>query len=350
MPRSDRARSPAAGGPLRRAVSNPPNPWASTHVEWLEPRPARLEVYEERAKSLLVRNRSPDVPFDWGANPYRGCQHACAYCYARRGHQHLSWGAGTDFETKLVVKTNAAECLERELSRRSWRGDAIHFSGVTDCYQPLEAAYRLTRRCLEVCLRHENPVAVITKAALVRRDAELLAELHAVADARVVLSVAWADDALARRLEPGVTAPSKRFEALAALAAAGVPTGVMIAPLIPGLNETEVPAILERAQAAGARWAGIGLLHLTADVLPVFRERLEAAFPERAARVLSGLRDMRDGQLTESRPGVRMRGSGARWEATTRLFQLTCKRLGLDHGRERRPPRRRRPIQGELFS
>ena len=249
-----------------------------------------------------------------------------------------------------MVKTNAVECLRRELARRSWRGEAIHFSGVTDCYQPLEAAYGLTRGCLEVCLRFRNPVAVITKAALVRRDAELLAALHAAAGARVFFSVPFDDESTARRIEPGVSAPSKRFEAMRALSAAGVPTGVMIAPLIPGLNDTDVPSILARARDAGASWAGLGLLHLTEDVLPVFRERLEAAFPDRAARVLAGVRDARGGRLTESRPGVRMRGTGARWEASARLFELTCRRLGLEYGRGAPPPTAPRPRQRELFS
>ena len=332
-----------------RPVANPPNPWLTSHVEWLEAPPeAKLEVYEEEAKSIVAENQSPDVGFRFSVNPYRGCLHACAYCYARPGHQYLGYGAGTDFERRIVAKVNAPELLRRHLAKRSWRGDTIVFSGVTDCYQPLEACYELTRRCLEVCREHRNPVALVTKGILVCRDRELLAELARVASARVYVSIPFADDELARRIEPGAAPPSRRFAALRALHEAGVPVGVAVAPLIPGLTDSHVPAILEQARAAGADRAFLTLLRLPAEVLPVFTERLRAEVPERFERVLSNLREMRQGRLDESRFGVRMTGSGARWAMIERMFELHCRRLGFvmrddddDRGRGRDdvPPR-----------
>jgi DNA repair photolyase len=334
-----------------RRVSNPPNPWASTHVEWLEEPPAaRLEVYEEEARSIVARNDSPDVPFTWSVNPYRGCQHACAYCYARSGHQHLGFGAGTDFDTKVVVKTNAAELLRARLASRAWKRAWIAFSGVTDCYQPLEASYGVTRACLEVCREFRQPVGVITKSALVRRDADLLAAIGRVAEVHAHVSIPFADPLGARRIEPGASAPHARFETIRALVDAGVPTGVAVAPLIPGLNDSQVPEILERAREAGATSAFLILLRLAGEVRPVFEERLRAAFPERADKVLSALADMRAG----SDFGARMRGTGARWQAARDLFELQCRRLGLRTTSDMAldtlgPDRAPAPRQGELF-
>ncbi len=238
LPRPRARALPVTTAPRR--VSNPPDPWSSTHVEWLEePPPVALEVYEEDAHSIVATNDSPDVGFERSVNPYRGCQHACAYCYARPTHPYLGLGAGTDFDSKIVVKRNAPELLRRELAnlRRAGRTSPLAFSGVTDCYQPLEASYELTRRCLEVCLEFRQAVGVITKSALVRRDQELLARLERRAGARVCLSIPFADDGDARRLEPFASSPTTRFETLRRLSAAGVPVGVAIAPLIPGLND-----------------------------------------------------------------------------------------------------------------
>jgi DNA repair photolyase len=315
-----------------RRVDNPPNPWASAHVEWLEPPPeVALEVYEEEARSIIAHNDSPDVGFERSVNPYRGCQHACAYCYARPTHQFLGLGAGTDFDAKIVVKVNAPERLRRELASTRARS-ALAFSGVTDCYQPLEASYALTRRCLEVCDEFRQPVAVITKSALVRRDAELLAAMSRRGGASACLSIPFADEADARALEPFASSPATRFETLRRLAAAGVPVGVAIAPLIPGLNDWQVPEVLARARAAGARSAFVVLLRLPAEVRPVFAQRLRAAFPGRAEKVLSALRDMRAGELYRPAFGARMRGEGPRWEAVLQLFRIQCRRLGLDTG------------------
>jgi DNA repair photolyase len=329
-------------------VANPPNPWLSAHVEWLEEPPAvQLQVFEEQARSLLTGNDSPDIPFRWSVNPYRGCYHGCAYCYARPSHQYLDWGAGTDFERRLVVKINAPDLLHRELARRSWQGEPIHFSGNTDCYQPLEASYALTRRCLEVCLAHRNPVTVVTKGRLICRDVDLLAELAREAGATVHVSVPFADPAISHALEPYAPAPAQRLATMAHLASAGIPTGVMVAPIIPGLNDREIPAILTAARDAGATTAAMTLLRLPAEVLPVFRTRLAATLPEKAGKIWSGLRDMRDGRLTDPRFGSRMRGTGARWQAVTDLFNLHCHRLGLSAPSA---PAARGPAQADLFT
>jgi len=339
---------------MPRPVDNPPNPWSSTHVEWLEEPPnATLSIYEEQARSVLSENDSPDIGFRFSLNPYRGCLHACAYCYARPTHQYLGFGAGSDFDRKIVAKKNAPEVLRKELMRPSWRGDVIVFSGNTDCYQPLEASYELTRRCLEVCLEFRQPVGVITKSALVRRDVDLLAELARRARCTVNVSVAFARDEAARKMEPYASRPSNRFEVLRRLADAGIATGVVVAPIIPGLNDTDVPELLERARDAGATRAGMAMLRLPAEVLTVFDARLEQAFPERAQKVRSAVREVRGGKMNLSEFGARMTGRGARWAAIEALFDLHCKRFGLnrdDMAREDGATTFRRPTrQGTLF-
>lgn len=347
---------------MQRPVSNPPNPWSSTEVQWLgEPPQAQLAVYEERAKSILAQNDSPDVPFRWSLNPYRGCQHACAYCYARPTHQYLGFGAGTDFDTRIVVKTNAAELLRARLGQRGWKREAIAFSGATDCYQPLEASYGITRACLEACLEFSQPVGVITKGALVRRDIDVLAKLARRAPVKVFLSIPFAEDDLGRAIEPWGSAPSTRFSTLRALSAAGIETGVAIAPLIPGLNDADVATILTRAREAGASHAFLMLLRLPAEVLPVFEERVRAVVPGRAEKIFNALREMKGGVLNRSEFGERMRGAGPRWDALVRLFEIQCARLGLraarrddagDGAQELRPlhpAESPRPAQGQLF-
>jgi len=340
-----------------KLISNPPNPWESTYVEWIgEPPEAKLEVFEEEPRSILAENESPDVGFRWSLNPYRGCFHACSYCYARTSHEYLGFGAGTDFDRKIVVKVNAPQLLRRELSRRSWRWETIIFSGNTDCYQPLEAVYELTRRCLEVCAELRNPVAVITKGALVRRDAELLARMARETDVSVSLSIPIGDDEMSRAIEPGASLPSQRFETLRLLSEAGVPTGVGVAPVIPGLNDSQISSILERARAAGAGSAFLTLVRLAGQTLPVFRERLQQAYPQRASKIWSAIREVRGGKFNESQFHERMRGVGPRWDAIRNLFDLECRRLGFnqervgENGEEERDRRILRPgEQGHLF-
>jgi len=313
-----------------RPVVNPPNPWLSSYVDWLgEPPAAELHVYEEEARSILSENDSPDLPFRWSLNPYRGCFHGCAYCYARPTHQYLGLGAGSDFERRIVVKTNAPELLRAQLQKPSWRGETIVFSGVTDCYQPLEASYELTRRCLQVCAEYRQPVGIITKGALVERDADVLGNLAAHGAATVFVSVPFADEAEARAIEPFAGSPARRLRALRVLADAGVPTGVSVSPLIPGLNDHEVPAILASAREAGARYAFHVLLRLPAEVEQVFTERLRAAFPLRADKVLSLLREMRGGRANDPRFGARMRGDGPRYRLIEDLFTRSARRVGI---------------------
>lgn len=333
-----------------RPVANPPNPWLSQHVELLgEAPPATLEVYEEEAKSIVSSNDSPDLTFRYSLNPYRGCFHACSYCYARPTHQYLGFGAGTDFERRIVVKTNAAALLDAELRRPKLRGELLAFSGVTDCYQPLEASYGLTRACLEVCLRHRQPVGIVTKGALVERDADLLVQLTRATTARVFVSVPFADAEMARAIEPFAPSPTRRLRALQTLAEAGVEVGVAVAPLIPGLNDDQIPAILAAAKAAGATRAFTVDLRLPAEVKDVFLPHLRRVLPLRAARVESAIRAQRGGALNDARFGSRMHGSGERARVVAQLFALECRRLGLAMRGEGSAQAAPRPRQRLLF-
>lgn len=319
---------------MPRPVQNPPNPWSSTQVEWLEEPPdAALQIFEERARSILSENDSPDLPFRFSVNPYRGCIHACAYCYARPSHQYLGFGAGTDFDRKIVVKTNAPELLREAFLRPSWSGDNVVFSGNTDCYQALEANYELTRRCLEVCLEFQNPISIITKSRLVARDAALLAELARRARATVFLSIPFAHDDDARKIEPWASKSSLRFAAMKILADAGILVGIAIAPIIPGLNDYDVPELLERAKEAGAKVAFAQPLRLSAEVLPVFEERLQEAYPLRFNKVKNAVLELRGGKMNESAFGARFSGRGPRWAMIEQLFDAHCARLGLNHER-----------------
>jgi DNA repair photolyase len=312
------------------AISNPPNPWASTEVEYLEEVPeVRLEVFVDGTRNILARNDSPDVGFTWSVNPYRGCFHGCAYCYARPSHEYLGFGAGTDFDRKIVVKPNAPALLRAAFAKKSWRRETVVFSGVTDCYQPLEASYRLTRGCLEVCVARANPAAVITKSALVERDVDVLTSLAAVAAAHVTVSVPFWDAAKARAIEPYVPSPARRLRVIETLARAGLSVGVNVAPIIPGLNDQDVPKILQAARDAGARSAGHVLLRLPGSVKAVFEERLRAALPLSAERVLHRVRETRGGRLYDARFGVRGRGEGTYARAIQDLFASAAARHGF---------------------
>ena len=314
-----------------RRIENPKKPYKSEDIEWLgEPPAARLHVHEEQAKEILAENRSPDLPFRYSLNPYRGCLHGCAYCYARPTHQYLGFGAGTDFERELVVKVNAPSLLRKRFEGRAWQGEPIMFSGNTDCYQPLEAAYRLTRACLEVCRDFKNPVTVVTKGALIQRDLELLCELDRVAQVYVAISIPFADATVAKHIEPHASSVDKRFGALKALSEAGLRTAIFIAPVIPGLNDSDIPVLLQRARDAGASRVGRVALRLPAEAGPVFEARLREARPNAADKILSAIRQVRNGRLYDPRFGARMRGEGPRWEAVERLFEVHKRRLGFD--------------------
>ena len=324
--------------PEPKRVWNPPNPYLTEHRELLgEPPTAALEVYEDRSRSILSRNDSPDLGFRWSVNPYRGCFHACSYCYARPTHEYFGLGAGTDFERKIFVKRRAPQLLEQAFRRRAWHGELIVFSGVTDCYQPLEAAWGLTRGCLEVCLAYRNPVAVVTKSLLIRRDAALLAALTREASASVALSIPFVDEEMARLIEPGAPTIRRRFETMAILAAAGVPVGIGVAPIIPGLNDADLPRLLKEAKRCGATFAFRALLRLPGSVAAVFFQRLKEQLPLSAARIEHRIREVRDGRLSDSRFGHRHHGEGAYWQAIEQVWSLWTHRLGFDRADDAAP-------------
>jgi len=319
-------------------IANPPNPWRTSEVEYLPEEcegsapGAKLEVYEDHTREILSTNDSPDIGFKWSVNPYRGCFHACAYCFARPTHEYLGLGAGTDFDRKITVKPQAAKLLCEAFERKGWLGELIVFSGVTDCYQPLEASYRLTRACLEVCAEYRNPVGIITKAPLIERDLELLLQLQREARLSVTISIPIWNRAHAHAIEPYVATPERRMRTIERLAAAGLQVGINVAPLIPGLGEEDLGELLTRARDAGATRAGFVFLRLPGSVAAVFEERLRVALPLRADRVLNRVREARGGKLYDSRFGVRGRGAGPVAEAAQALFKSTALRLGLALG------------------
>lgn len=318
----------------RGADANPPNRFEQIVLErdadWAEEDPSPQTVlYKDATRTILAHNDSPDVPFSHSVNPYRGCEHGCIYCYARPTHEYLGLSAGLDFETKLFVKEDAPELLRKEFMAPSWKGEAVAFSGVTDCYQPVERRLLLTRRLLEVCAEFNNPAMVITKSRLVARDADILARLAKEDAALVCVSVTTLDEELRRTLEPRASSPRDRLAAVRTLADAGVPVGVLAAPVIPGLTDHEVPAILEAAKEAGASFAGYVFLRLPHGVGPLFEEWLERVVPGRKKKVLAQVRESRGGELNDYDFGSRMRGEGPYAELTKKTFLASCKRLGL---------------------
>jgi DNA repair photolyase len=326
----------------RGARSNPANRFESTRHE-LELEQLELdddylgalgrpptEYLADTSRSIIAQNDSPDVGFEVSINPYRGCEHGCIYCYARPTHEYLGFSAGLDFETKIMVKHDAAVLLRKALSSPRWRPRVLGLSGVTDAYQPVERRLELTRRCLEVLAEFRQAVGIITKNRLVTRDIDLLGELAKHNAAGVFISVTSLDQDLVGRLEPRTTRPAGRLKAIAALAEAGIPVGVMVAPIIPGLTEHEMPAILKAAADAGARNAGYTIVRLPMEVSPLFQDWLEQHFPGKKEKVLGRIRAVRDGRLNDSRFGVRMSGEGKAAELISRLFRLTCRRVGLN--------------------
>jgi DNA repair photolyase len=323
--------------PGRGTTTNPPNRFDRLHYEEPAPEeeadPARPKTtyYRDSSRSIIAYNDSPDVGFSASINPYRGCEHGCAYCYARPYHEYLGLSSGIDFETKIFIKDDAPELLRAELAAKKWKPQTLGISGVTDAYQPVERQTQLTRRCLEVCLDFRNPVIIVTKNQLVRRDADVLASLAQFRSAGVVVSVTTLDASLARKLEPRASQPESRLETIRALADAGVPVGFLMAPVIPGLTDHEMPALVQACADAGAQFAGYVILRLPYAVKDVFTQWLEAHFPEKKERVLGRLRDMRDGKLNDPRFGQRMRGEGPVAEAIRDMFRMSRKRAGLDN-------------------
>ncbi len=340
----------------RGAAGNPPNRFESITLErdadWNpedDPAP-RTRFLRDLSQTIISYNDSPDIPFNASLNVYRGCEHGCSYCYARPTHEYLGFSAGLDFESRIMVKENAPELLRRELSSPKWKPQELAMSGVTDCYQPIERKLQLTRKCLAVLAEFRNPVSIITKNFLVTRDIDLLRELAAHRAVHVNISINSLDSALARRLEPRASAPQQRLAAVAALAQAGVPVGVLVAPVIPALNEHEVPAVLEAAARAGARWAGTEVLRLPLTVAPIFQEWLEQNFPAKKEKVLGRIRAIRGGKLNDARFGSRMRGEGIFAEQISKMFHVACRKAGLsEEGPELSIASFRRP-QGDQLS
>ena len=334
---SERPSSPHGRG----AISNPPNRFERIALErdadWdpeQDPAPY-TQFLRDRSESVIAYNDSPDIAFSASINPYRGCEHGCSYCYARISHEFLGFSAGLDFETRIMVKENAPHLLRQELSSRKWHPQLLAMSGVTDCYQPIERRLQLTRKCLEVLAEFRNPVCIITKNHLVTRDIDLLRELARFNAAEVHLSINSLDADLARRLEPRASSPRHRLAAVKALAKAGIPVGVLVAPIIPGLNDHEIAAVLEAAGKAGAGWAGMQILRLPLTVAPVFQDWLERNEPGKKAKVLDRIRSIRGGKLNDPRFGERMRGQGIFAEQIRQMFHVTCRKAGLsEHGPE----------------
>lgn len=323
----------------RGASFNPTNRFESVSLErnedWNpeeEPAP-RTQFLRDLSQSVITYNNSPDIPFTASLNPYRGCEHGCAYCYARPFHEFLGFSAGLDFETRIMVKENAPELLRQELSARKWKPQMLALSGVTDPYQPVERRLQLTRRCLAVLAEFRNPVGIVTKNHLVTRDIDLLRELAKHDAAAVNLSITTLDAELGRKLEPRASAPRQRLAAVEALAKAGIPVGILMAPLIPVLNEPEIPAVLKAAKEAGARWAGMVVLRLPYAVGPIFEQWLETHFPEKKEKILGRVRALRRGKLNDPRFGSRMTGEGLFAQQIHRLFEVTRRKAGLPEER-----------------
>jgi len=288
----------------------------------------------DSSKSIVAYNDSPDVGFDASVNPYRGCEHGCIYCYARPTHEYLGFSAGLDFETKIVVKADAPELLRKELSNPKWEPRVLAMSGVTDCYQPVEKKLQLTRRCLEVLLEFRNPVTIVTKNYLVTRDTDILSELARHRCAAVFISLTTLDEKLSGLMEPRASRPARRLAAIAALSQAGIPVGYLQAPMIPGLTDSEAPAIAQVAAKAGARYAGYVALRLPHAVKSLFEDWLERNYPDKKNKVLNRIRAIRGGNLNDPQFNSRMRGEGIFAEQMKELFRVACKKAGI---RERSP-------------
>src|SRR5438067_13698111 len=341
----------------RGAASNPANRFErlSYHSsDWAEPEdPAPQTLFlKDDSRTIINYNDSPDVGFSASINPYRGCEHGCIYCFARPNHEYLGFSAGLDFESKILVKENAPDLLRRELLSPKWEPQVIAISGVTDAYQPVERRLQLTRRCLEVLVEFQNPIVIITKNELVTRDIDLLSKLARLDAALVFVSVTSLDGELARELEPRASQPSRRLAAIEQLAQAGVPVGTLIAPVIPGLTDHEMPAIISAVAKAGAVAAGYVPLRLPYGVAPLFEEWLTLHRPLQKEKILNRIRDIRGGRLNDPNFGSRLHGSGPYAEHISELFEVCCRKAGLNSSRpilSAKAFRRPGPPQMRLF-
>jgi DNA repair photolyase len=310
------------------------------------------EYFEDCSNSVVSENNSPDIPFRYSLNPYRGCSHGCSYCYARPTHEYLGLGPGLDFESKIVIKPNAAELFRKWLvegSRKDRAVEPVMISGVTDCYQGCEKKFELTRQCLEVARDFRYPVQLITKNGLIRRDLDLIADLASMQLVSVAISITTLDQSLTRIMEPRTSAPQVRLDTIRQISDTGCPVMVMVAPIIPGINEQEIPAVLKAAAESGATRAGYVALRLPLTVEPVFLEWLEQHFPDRKQKVIERIRTMRDGKMNSSTFGERMTGKGVWGDQTRQLMTTFCKRYGLACGVSYGKPTQRPKLRCDLF-
>lgn len=323
----------------RGAATNPASRFELLHVEahpdgWGpedgQPAPPETIYLKDATRSIIAYNDSPDVGFDASINPYRGCAHGCIYCFARPTHEYLDMSAGLDFESKILVKTDAAALLRKELSAKSWRPQTLALSGVTDPYQPAERTLKITRQCLEVLAEYRNPVAMITKGRLIERDVDLLAELAKFDAALVCISITTLDNALAAKMEPRASSPRGRLEAIRALANAGVPVGVLVAPIVPAINDHEILPILKAAAEHGATFAGYVPLRLPYGIKDLFADWLTRHFPGRREKVLNRVMDLRGGKLNDPNFNTRMKGRGPFAEYIGQIFDVACRRVGIN--------------------
>ena len=321
----------------RGAASNTPNRFQRFHFEPLELdleyeseiHPLPTTFYRDTSLSILAKNDSPDLPFEYSINPYRGCEHGCVYCYARPSHEYLGFSAGLDFETKIMVKMDAPVLLEEAITRKSWKPQMVAFSGNTDCYQPVERKLQLTRKCLEVFLKYRNPVGLITKNALVLRDIDILREMARLNLVHVVLSITSLNPELTRKMEPRTSTPDNKLKAIEQLAKEGVLVGVNVAPIIPGLTDEELPAILKAASEHGATSAGYILLRLPGAVEQLFLDWLAHELPERAGKIINRIRDTRRGKLSDARFTSRLKGEGEIAKTIATLFDINARKYNL---------------------
>jgi len=329
----------------RGAQLNPKNRFEKLHIENFQDEeifydddfPPENKIptvyYKDDSRTVIAKNDSYDVGFDYSFNPYRGCEHGCIYCYARPTHEYLGFSSGIDFETKIMVKENAPALLEQEFRKKSYKPDLLVFSGNTDCYQPIERKLKLTREALKVCLKYRNPVGVITKNALIQRDIDVLKDLAKLNLVAVTLSITTLDKNLAHKMEPRTSSPEMRLRTIELMANNGIPAGVNIAPVIPGLNDKEIPNILKEAAARGAVHAGKIMLRLPYTVKDLFLEWVEREYPEKANKIINSIKEVRGGKLNSSEWGRRMTGEGELADTIHKLFHIGCRKYGLNNQR-----------------
>jgi DNA repair photolyase len=310
----------------RGAQINTPNSFQSNRYELDETLSGKTKYFEENPKKVVNFTDSPDLRAMIYLNPYQGCEHGCIYCYARNSHEYWGFSAGMDFESKIMIKRNAPELLEKTFLSKKWKPETISLSGNTDCYQPAERKYQLTRKILEVCLKYGNPVSILTKNSMVLRDLDLLQALNEKNLVHVMLSVTTMDEKLRLALEPRTSTAAKRFQTLKSLSDAGIPTGVMTAPIIPGLNDHEIPQLIRSAAEAGALYAGYTVVRLNGAIGQIFEDWIYQAFPDKAEKVLHQIKDCHGGKLNDSRFGIRMRGEGKFAENIRSLHQISVRK------------------------